>query len=102
MKYVLILVLLEDGLGATPKHPQRAKTIEVLILVLLEDGLGGFAAPKNGSTSWCLNPCFVGGWSWRKDNLSETKIVISLNPCFVGGWSWRSTIMISNHKTTMS
>ena len=39
--YVLILVLVEDGLGAaTTVFPKRIPEV-VLILVLVEDGLGG-------------------------------------------------------------
>ena len=36
---VLILVLVEDGLGAE-KHEELKQIIQVLILVLVEDGLG--------------------------------------------------------------
>ena len=59
---VLILVLVEDGLGDGTIHI-KATSIDVLILVLVEDGLGvgsqvGFMLSKS-----CLNPCFSGGWS---------------------------------------
>ena len=37
---VLILVLVEDGLGVHPALFDRAKHSRVLILVLVEDGLG--------------------------------------------------------------
>ena len=38
---VLILVLVEDGLGERDQKPQYGEIILVLILVLVEDGLGG-------------------------------------------------------------
>ena len=38
-KYVLILVLVEDGLGAMKTFPKPTPGV-VLILVLVEDGLG--------------------------------------------------------------
>ena len=37
---VLILVLVEDGLGAPAQHCTAACSYTVLILVLVEDGLG--------------------------------------------------------------
>ena len=37
---------------------------EVLILVLVEDGLGEVFFRYGETTVWlCLNPCFSGGWS---------------------------------------
>ena len=60
--WVLILVLMEDGLGRRPTANGRP-IVKVLILVLMEDGLG----PVNpGRLSWgleSLNPCFNGRWS---------------------------------------
>ncbi len=41
IRVVLILVLVEDGLGAGVKLTLRVVPYEVLILVLVEDGLGG-------------------------------------------------------------
>ena len=38
---VLILVLVEDGLGDTSKTINKINKLVVLILVLVEDGLGG-------------------------------------------------------------
>ena len=61
---VLILVLVEDGLGAALLVKGASFTTVVLILVLVEDGLGDlnegdiFQIPAKG-----LNPCFSGGWS---------------------------------------
>ena len=60
----------------------------VLILVLVEDGLGESLADYMGAHDNSLNPCFSGGWS---RSLKYTIIVYipehSLNPCFSGGWS---------------
>ena len=39
-KHVLILVLVEDGLGAQTRKALNHKMYKVLILVLVEDGLG--------------------------------------------------------------
>ena len=62
MSLVLILVLVEDGLGGD-KGGFIEHEANVLILVLVEDGLGAPAYPP-GSNSWeGLNPCFSGGWS---------------------------------------
>ena len=50
----------------------------VLILVLVEDGLG--AETEKPTTSHCasLNPCFSGGWSRRnqKHKMRYTTIVV--------------------------
>ena len=40
MKWVLILVLVEDGLGVEKTKKGRGPSKPVLILVLVEDGLG--------------------------------------------------------------
>ena len=61
---VLILVLVEDGLGGKGLLFNPALVAHVLILVLVEDGLGEledkyvFLSENVG-----LNPCFSGGWS---------------------------------------
>ena len=68
---VLILVLVEDGLGEGENIVQINLVVLVLILVLVEDGLGVLL---NGATSWTLyslNPCFSGGWSRRSLELLE-------------------------------
>ena len=60
---VLILVLVEDGLGGTILAAPDTDTA-VLILVLVEDGLG--ARENRGGYGYVrlsLNPCFSGGWS---------------------------------------
>ena len=92
-KPVLILVLVEDGLGAFVKVPSTS-TKTVLILVLVEDGLG--ASTKQSllrrNSSQCLNPCFSGGWSRScKKVFIDTYPEESLNPCFSGGWSRSSS-----------
>ena len=60
----------------------------VLILVLVEDGLGASLSMQESGMQLCLNPCFSGGWSrsfmLHAQNRSN---VVSLNPCFSGGWS---------------
>ena len=86
---VLILVLVEDGLGGYDEEDGLRNTIYVLILVLVEDGLG--AHQKTAITSrylQSLNPCFSGGWSRRSfKKFFLIHIRKSLNPCFSGGWS---------------
>ncbi len=63
---VLILVLLEDGIGVKYYISER-KTRHVLILVLLEDGIGVDCFPTKYGYSWeCLNPCFTGRWYRRQ------------------------------------
>ena len=48
----------------SPKPLLKIST--VLILVLVEDGLGVFKKCQHVNTSWySLNPCFSGGWSRR-------------------------------------
>ena len=65
MQFVLILVLVEDGLGVWQRRKKVAAPL-VLILVLVEDGLGD---PQRifhvFHSRACLNPCFSGGWSRR-------------------------------------
>ena len=65
----------------------------VLILVLVEDGLG--VKEFKTRMELCglgLNPCFSGGWSRRAHIVRTMKFVKnSLNPCFSGGWSRSST-----------
>mgnify|MGYP004581503007 CR=1 FL=1 len=45
---VLILVLVEDGLGVGGLPAENSKDLYVLILVLVEDGLGDCVAPATG------------------------------------------------------
>ena len=56
---------MEDGLGGLGQLAGCEKIFTVLILVLVEDGLGAAeAAPKEARLK-SLNPCFSGGWSRR-------------------------------------
>ena len=41
----------------------RIRKRRVLILVLVEDGLGADASPRSVRKRGSLNPCFSGGWS---------------------------------------
>ena len=86
---VLILVLVEDGLGVIQKHMEILNST-VLILVLVEDGLGDFSKSIKDVTEKCLNPCFSGGWS-RSAAAAKggDQLDACLNPCFSGGWSRR-------------
>ena len=66
---------MEEGLG-------------VLILVLVEDGLGGHIYDNNRRRGRiCLNPCFSGGWSRSTVQVEIEYLNTGLNPCFSGGWS---------------
>ena len=64
---------------------------DVLILVLVEDGLGATqSAAKAGDVLDRLNPCFSGGWSRSWEGIFfQSPRSSSLNPCFSGGWSRR-------------
>ena len=59
---VLILVLVEDGLGDEVAKQPLVK-VTVLILVLVEDGLGEVKMLTSAGALVRLNPCFSGGWS---------------------------------------
>ena len=66
---------------------RNVKLSSVLILVLVEDGLGAKvhgAALIHGNG---LNPCFSGGWSRRINFTFYATNKYGLNPCFSGGWS---------------
>ena len=97
--------------GRGPSKP--ATDAVVLILVLVEDGLGDRVSNLKRSSGIRLNPCFSGGWSRSvrpvlssegvltpvlilvlvedglggKTVLSFMKMSIRLNPFFSGGWS---------------
>ena len=60
---VLILVLVEDGLGDGDTFKVTTAVAAVLILVLVEDGLGDDKQKTIYSIGQSLNPCFSGGWS---------------------------------------
>ena len=59
---VLILVLMEDGLGQALRMAKKSSKGFVLILVLMEDGLGQ-SFDNNIQEFLSLNPCFNGRWS---------------------------------------
>ena len=60
----------------------------VLILVLMEDGLGLTVWPKLGITEkFSLNPCFNGRWSRTVKETMRNPHIKRLNPCFNGRWS---------------
>ncbi len=64
-KGVLILVLMEDTLGATSRALVSRATLSVLILVLMEDTLGGKYLNCGFGSAISLNPCFNGRYSRR-------------------------------------
>ncbi len=65
LKIVLILVLVEDGLGETSDVLEQLVQL-VLILVLVEDGLGErIVVIESLKEKESLNPCFGGRWSRR-------------------------------------
>ena len=123
VKIVLILVLVEDGLGGT-LHSARLflfmglnpcfsggwsrrtallfkgdNSGRVLILVLVEDGLGETSKTATACLTSSLNPCFSGGWSRRPPSYVTRKYIDGLNPCFSGGWS-RSACNARKRKRT--
>ena len=80
--------------GGWSRRPLRGLYLEqlffVLILVLVEDGLGDLVSSSNRRRLICLNPCFSGGWSRRSPkHFLRLEDKYGLNPCFSGGWSRR-------------
>ena len=65
----------------------------VLILVLVEDGLGGSRRHRNSSiVGMSLNPCFVEGWSWsitsmKKYTVNSKVLILVLLEDGLGGIS---------------
>ena len=59
IRNVLILVLLDDGLGP-PKFDASGNLMRVLILVLLDDGLGLEVPATREECVIGLNPCSIG------------------------------------------
>ena len=72
---VLILVLVEDGLGGSAQGAVSKNVTEVLILVLVEDGLGDTKNNSFINIILCLNPCFSGGWSRRIEFIIHTLLL---------------------------
>ena len=60
---VLILIMLEYGLGVTDKKGNRHVVIWVLILIVLEYGLGGWSIGQPLVVRMRLNPYCAGIWS---------------------------------------
>ena len=84
---VLILVLVDVGLGQNVIFFRRMIIRMVLILVLVDVGLGRLHAPLQRNLPR-LNPCFSGCWSRTEKYASlEFTAVGCLNPCFSGCWS---------------
>ena len=108
---------MEDGHGDRPIQIYSNYRGGVLILVLVEDGLGEYESVTRDVNYKGLNPCFSGGWS--RSTLEKAIILIlfkvlilvlvedglgafdfnviaecadGLNPCFSGGWSRRATL----------
>ena len=51
-----------------PATDEVKTTTAVLILVLVEDGLGDHHGRGRPRVARCLNPCFSGGWSRSLNN----------------------------------
>ena len=65
----------------------------VLILVVVEDGLGEASLDIVSETIDCLNPCCSGRWS-RRERLNHCRALLRcLNPCCSGRWSRRMFCM---------
>ena len=86
---VLILVLMEDTLGALCLCVRRKDRKSVLILVLMEDTLGDIGTAEKGKEV-SLNPCSNGRYSRRLENNPNYTKRICLNPCSNGRYSRRS------------
>ena len=69
---VLILVLVEDGLGVRSAYLKELEALNVLILVLVEDGLGEEENTSYIKPPKSLNPCFSGGWSRSSETAKPT------------------------------
>ena len=82
---------MEDGLGAI-LDMAKLEIAVVLILVLVEDGLGGNEEYMVLLRQVSLNPCFGGRWSRSGRPATDREIEESLNPCFGGRWS-RSMVL---------
>ena len=65
---------MEDGLGVWKHLMLCASSQGVLILVLVEDGLGDNLQKTIPQEHAGLNPCFSGGWSRRVLRMGRTLI----------------------------
>ena len=74
---------------------EKTEIWNVLILVVVEDGLGGYLKIKSMHTAgFCLNPCCGGRWSRRHANqyfrlLRECVLILVVVEDGLGG-EWRS------------
>ena len=93
---VLILVVVEDGLGASILNPREKKKF-VLILVVVEDGLGVKTNSDSTMEKTSLNPCCSGRWSRRVACFARVIKKMSLNPCCSGRWSRSITTTGTEH-----
>ena len=76
---------MEDGLG--PEYLAEVDRLrKVLILVLMEDGLGPLVVHTQ-TELLRLNPCFNGRWSRTLRATQNLTMMACLNPCFNGRWS---------------
>ena len=114
---VLILVLVEDGLGGmmqknisatfislnpcfsggwsrSTNHQAMERVCNVLILVLVEDGLGDNYYGQNNRNNRVLILVLVEDGLGVATVLRKEYSVPCLNPCFSGGWS-RSKISVT-------
>ena len=57
---------MEDGLGEYSDHVACLNGASVLILVVVEDGLGDGTPMLDENEEQSLNPCCSGRWSRRK------------------------------------
>ena len=85
--FVLILVLVEDGLREKKQNHEQSGIEAVLILVLVEDGLRVVIFLCTKKYLFCLNPCSCGGWSQSIEQMALRARLSRLNPCSCGGWS---------------
>ncbi len=83
---VLILVLVEDGLGQSARIPKASLSL-VLILVLVEDGLGLVFKGIYNSICSVLILVLVEDGLGPPQLKTVTTCGTRLNPCFSGRWS---------------
>ena len=66
---------------------EEKKARRVLILVIMEYGLGPGTTEPRRPPRTCLNPCYNGIWSRTLLNAPSALLVSCLNPCYNGIWS---------------
>ena len=81
---------MEHGLGERMMNKIPGRFNPVLILVLMEHGLGAPAQIAEQKDSLRLNPCSNGTWSRSiKAKIDGMWFPVCLNPCSNGTWSRR-------------